>query len=284
MIERLADTDGMAAGRRYGMAYLTLAPLPAPESVRIAAEAGYDFIGLRVSPFSVRDPDLQMGPGSPLLRETARLLQGTGLTALDFEFILLTETVDRSAWLRTLEAGAFLGATIVAVAAADPELARVRDNLAMLAADAAEFGVRPALETISYEQLSDFSLAASLAEDTGAALLVDPLHLTRRGTAPAAVAEVDPALVPVLQLCDAPLAPPGDGGRNALATESRTGRLPIGSGELPLREFVRAAPPTVPISVEIPNTMMRAATTDVLWAKENLAAARRLVEEADRER
>jgi sugar phosphate isomerase/epimerase len=271
----------MSAERRYGMAYLTLAPMPAPQSVRIAAEAGYDFIGLRVSPFNVGDPDLGMGLGSPLLRETARVLRDTGLTALDFEFILLTETIDRSVWMRTLEAGAFLGASIVAVAAADPDLSRVRDNLAMLTQDAREFGVRPALETISYEQLNDFSTAATMASNTGSALLVDPLHLTRRGTTPDALADVDPDLIPVLQLCDAPMSAPGDGGRAALTAESRSGRLPVGEGELPLRAFVTAAPAGVPISVEIPNPDLRSATTDAMWAADNLAAARRLVEGID---
>lgn len=268
--------------RSIGVAYLTLAPLPAPESVSVAAEAGFDFVGLRVKPFSASDPDLGMGSGSKLLRETRMRLDDTGLSVLDIEFVLLTETIGEPDWLPVLESGAELGASLVSVAAADSNFARVSDNLTALTETAAKYGMRPALEPISYQRLHTLSEAVDIASESGAAVLLDPLHLARAGDDVSAVADVDSTLIPVVQLCDAPSVSPGT--QDALARESRFGRLPPGAGQLHLVEFLKAAPPEAPISVEVPNATLRAGMSDVDFARMNLLASRDLLERIAAER
>ncbi|APZ33904.1 hypothetical protein BOH66_06270 [Microbacterium aurum] len=265
------------SNREMGIAYLTLAPLPAPEAVTVASEAGADFLGVRVKPFNANDPSLDMEPRSRTLRETATRLGDTGLHVLDIEFVLLDETIRRDDWLPALESGAFLGASLLSVAISDSDRSRALDNLAALTADAAAHGIRPALEPISYQRLSTLSEALSAARATGSAVLVDPLHLTRAHTPFDTVADVEADLFPVLQLCDAPADAPGDGGILALSTESRSNRLPVGAGELPLAKFVRFAPPSIPVSVEVPNTALRERMSDVDFVAVNLRAARDLL-------
>lgn len=265
--------------RSVGVAYLTLAPLPAPDSVLVAAEAGFDFVGLRVRPFDDRDPDTGIAVGSPMLRETRRRLDATGLRVLDIEFILLTETIRESDWLPALEAGAELGASLVSVAVADEDSARVADNLAALVTGAAQYGIKPALEPISYQRLRSLTDAVQVAEATGATLLLDPLHLTRSGASLSAIGSIDSALIPVIQLCDAPLVGPATVA--ALAQESRFQRLPAGLGTLPLVDFLEAAPAGAPVSVEVPNTGLRSGMSDAEFAVMNLRAARAVIDAAE---
>lgn len=281
MPNRSSETASRDAHHRaVGVAYLTLAPLPAPESVMLAARAGYDFVGLRVKPFDEKDPNPGIPAGSPLLRETRRRLDDTGLAVLDIELILLTDRSTDSDWLPALEAGAELGGSLLSVAVADSDSARVADNLAALVSCAASYGIRPALEPISYQRLRSVTEAIAVAEASGAAVVLDPLHLTRAGDSLDSIRGIDPGLVAVVQLCDAPLV--GPEAVAARAEESRFARLPAGQGGLPLDEFLAAAPPSAPISVEVPSTVIRSAMPDAEFAAMNLRAARTLIDHAER--
>jgi len=266
--------------RSFGLAYLTLAPLPAPVIIAVAAEAGYDFVGLRVQPFSADAPPLHMEPGSALLAESVRRLRDTGMRVLDIEMVVLTERSHSSDWRPLLEAGAELGASLISVAIADEDPERARDHLAELTSDASPFGLRPALEPISYQRVNSLADAESLARATGAALVLDPLHLARTGTSVEAVQALPSDLVPVLQLCDAPAAAPSGGLPADLQFEARSHRLAPGAGELPLRDLVRAVAPGTPISVEVPDIALHETMSDVEFARRNLAAATALVESA----
>src|SRR5919112_3944346 len=62
-----------------GIAHLTLLRLTPPELVAVAAEAGYDFVGIRVKAVTAGERRYAMEPGSPLSRETVARLPGTGL-------------------------------------------------------------------------------------------------------------------------------------------------------------------------------------------------------------
>ena len=46
--------------------------------------------------------------------------------------------------------------------------------------------------------------------DSGGGIIIDPLHLQRGGGRPPDVGSLDPKLIAYCQLCDAPLAAPGD--------------------------------------------------------------------------
>ena len=53
-----------------GIAHLTLLALSPPELVSTAAEAGYDFVGVRVKAVTEGEHQYPMAPGSPMSRET----------------------------------------------------------------------------------------------------------------------------------------------------------------------------------------------------------------------
>ncbi|UBH04819.1 hypothetical protein K8P10_000330 [Leucobacter sp. Psy1] len=276
----------------FGLAHLSLLGLEPDELIRVAAEAGFDFVGVRVRGATPTESIADMRPSSAMSTAVRAAMADTGVAVRDIEFLSLDGATGREAWLPMLEAGAAFGATTLSLAGQDPDEHRIIDTLAELVADAASFGILPTLEPISYNAVHTISVAAQIADAAGAAVLVDPLHLRRGGDSPADVATLDPALVPVLQLCDAPLETPqefeisGPLPRGMTAdgeprkVESRAFRLPPGDGELPLLDLIRAVPSGLPISVEVPNAPLFEQLGAVGYARYLLERARSMVHAA----
>lgn len=264
-----------------GIAHLTLLDLAPPELVATAAEAGYDFVGVRVKAVTEGEHQYPMAPGSPMSRETVARLADTGLIVRDVEFLQLRPDTDRDDWMPALEAGAALGASTFSVVGVDPDRARLAATLARLAADAAPYGILPTLEPISYQPVSRVADAAAVARAAGAAVLLDALHIQRGGSTVDDVRALEPALVPCVQICDGPLATPvslelpprlplgmtADG--SVLQIEARALRQVPGEGEFPLAELLAAVPRDTPISVEVPNAVLTARLSPVEFATRN---------------
>jgi sugar phosphate isomerase/epimerase len=257
-----------------GIAHLTLLGLGPPDLVTTAAEAGYDFVGVRVRPVTPAEPRYPMEPGSPLSRATLARLADTGLEVRDVEFLPLGPDTGPADWLPALEAGGALGARTFSVTGADPDRGRLTDTLARLVADAAPYGIRPTLEPISYQPVSRVADAAAVARAAGAEVLVDALHVHRGGSDLAEVRALGP--VPLVQLCDAPLAAPTD-----LRAEAREQREVVGEGALPLADLLAALPAGTPLSVEVPHAALAARLTPGELAAHHLRAVRALLTEED---
>lgn len=269
--------------RQVGVAHLTLLSLTPPEVIEAAAAAGFDFVGLRVKAVTAAERAFPMGVGSPMLRETLARMQATGVAVRDIEFLPLTGETTRDDWLPALASGAALGASAITVTGADAERSRLLGTLALLVNDAREHGIRPLLEPISYQPVSRVADAAGVARATGAALMLDPLHIARGGSPLNDVRALEPDLVPVVQLCDAPADAP-DGGVPALQHEARVQRLLPGEGELPLAELLCAVPADTPVSVEIPHAALAATLSPTEYAVRAAQATRALVDAVDAER
>ena len=241
-----------------GIAHLTLLALSPPELVNVAAEAGYDFVGVRVKAVTAGEHQYPMAPGSPMSRETLLRLSDTGLTVRDVEFLQLRPDTGPDDWMPALDAGAALGASTFSVVGVDPDRARLTATLARLTAD-----------------------AAAIARAAGAAVLLDALHIQRGGSSIDDVRALEPSLVPCLQICDGPLATPeslelpaqlplgmtADG--SVLQVEARALREVPGEGEFPLAELLAAVPSDTPISVEVPNATLTARLSPVEFAARN---------------
>ena len=272
-----------------GIAHLTLLRLSPPELVTTAAETGYDFVGIRVKAVTEGEHQYPMEPGSPMSRETLRRLDDTGLTVRDIEFLTLRPDTGPDDWRPALEAGAVLGASTFSVVGVDDDPARLTDTLARLTADGAAYGIRPTLEPISYQPVSRVADAAAIARATGAAVLLDALHIQRGGSSLDDVRALEPELVPCIQLCDGPLAVPqtlelpaelplgmkADG--SVLQVEARVQREVVGEGGLPLAELLAAVPAATPISVEVPHARLQARLSAAEFATYNLRAVQALL-------
>src|SRR2546428_13507633 len=114
---------------------------------------------------------------------------------------------------------------------------------------------------MAYRPVRSLDLAVRIAQRSGGGgVLFDSIHCQRCGDNLNYLRSVDPALLPILQLCDAPLAQPtglprprwlprGQGTDIPDAQlESRAMRLLPGDAELPGVELLAAMPAGIPIS------------------------------------
>lgn len=274
-----------ASGRLIGLAQLSLLTATPPELVQYAAEAGFDFIGVRVRPVTDAEVPFNVQPGSRMLAETLARMADTGVAVKDIEFLLLDGTDQRDAWMAMYEAGQALGADSLTVACADTDLSRAQDTLSQMTEDGRAFGITPALEAISYQAINSLPAAGAMAAASGCDLLADTLHIGRFGGTPAEI-EAVATQVPLLQICDAPALRPAD--REGLLIESRAQRLAPGEGDFDLRGALLAlergldgtnrAGTQLPLSVEVPNDEEVARRGPQGWINHLMDTTRALLE------
>ena len=88
------------------------------------------------------------------------------------------------------------------------------------------------------------------------------------------LARIDLARIGYVQLCDVPMPAKTDD----YGAEARHNRLPVGEGDLPLREFVKALPENLQIGLELPMVAKAQAGISVRDAlAPSIAAARDLL-------
>lgn len=260
------------------LAHLTVIDTAPPEMVRMAADLGYDHVGLRLIRVTETTPGYPLMDDAAMLRDTRSALDATGITVLDIEFLRLTPEFDVRAYGAFLDAGAALGARHVICAPYDPDLSRLTDSLAALDAACAPRGLRPVLEFFPWTNVPDLATAAGVVGPVpGAGVLVDALHFDRGGSRLADIALLPPARLPFLHLCDAPVQP-------AYTTEEllhagRAERLAPGDGRIDLAAILRAMPQGIPLALEVPMTARRLARGSAAVAAHAIARTREFLRE-----
>jgi sugar phosphate isomerase/epimerase len=239
-------------GRRaLSLAHLSLIASPPEELIRIAGEAGFDLVDLRLSPATPTDRTYGDQERMALSRALLPVLRDAGLRVWDVEIIRINSQTHPEHHLPLMEAAALLGARRLKIVcdSFDPVLAA--DILARLCRLAAPFDLTLDLEYMVFSGVRSLPSALAIVEASGAPnlqVLVDALHWVRAGGT-AAELRAAPRLGYV-QLCDGPLL--GPSGHDALIQEARTERLPPGEGEFPLDDLLDAMPPDCVASLEVP--------------------------------
>ena len=244
--------------RPISLAPLTVLELDPAEMVACAAEAGFDAVGLRLIRATDEEPLRPTIGMTPLIRETRRRLDDTGLALIDIEVLRLTpQTLVRHDFAAFLETGAYLGASQVLVTGNDPDHARLADHLAELADLAADYALTPNLEPMPWTDVENLQQAAAIVARCGhpnVGLLVDALHYDRALNTPADLASLPREWIRYVQICDGMAERPTTVAE--LRYQGRNARLFPGAGNIDLVAMLRALPQDVPVSVEAP----------VLWA------------------
>jgi sugar phosphate isomerase/epimerase len=229
----------MPVRRVLSLAAGTVLDVAPDRAVAVAAEAGFDAVGLWFDPESWDDRTT---------RAVHAQLDATGLAALDVEPVILGRGADHGE--RIVDLAGELGAAHVLVASGGAPPVEVAGRLAQLASRAAP-GVALVLEFLpifTVASLPDALDVVSQVQAPNLGVLVDTLHLDRSGGRPDDLLAADRSAFPYLQLADAHAGRPST--TAALRDEALHGRLLPGRGVLPLVE-VLAAVPAVPVSVEL---------------------------------
>ncbi|MDE1179034.1 TIM barrel protein [Paraburkholderia sp.] len=236
-----------------GVAHLTALELDSVSLVKAARRAGFGAVGLRVNPVARGALAYPDRTGTHAHRELRTVLRDEGVIVRDVEFIPIVAEIDVPSYAAMFDSASELGAKSVTVSGDDPDFGRLCAHYAALCDLGAQYGLRIDIEFMRWREVGNLQQACAVvaqADRSNGAILVDALHLARSGSQPDAIAALPPHWIRAMQLCDAPaLAPVGDA---ATIAEAREGRLPPGTGSLPLRALLLHAPPECEVSVEMP--------------------------------
>jgi len=216
------------------------------ERIAVAADAGFDGLGLRV------DEHWPAATDAGRVRET---LEARGMTLLDIELVMVTADGrhDDQAQ-RSLALAQRLRPRHLVTVCFDDDRERLVAALRALVEALEDTGVRPVVEFLPFSSIRTLdearSLIADAALDGAVGVLVDVLHLVRSGGSPEDLTDVPARLLPYLQVCDAGRAPV-PASRGTLFREAVGGRLLPGAGTLPVDRTIRAFPAGAPLSVEV---------------------------------
>lgn len=229
----------MTVGPPLVLAAGSVLDLDPGEVIELAADAGFDGLGLRLS--------------APYRRDAATL-EGWSRRAVQHGMSVRDVEVHRIGTDRTQDVAQLLddvdrvGARWLLVVSDLADLDATTSAVERVVAVAGQRDVRVAIEYMAWTTPATPSGALGIAQRTGAFVVADLLHHHRVGAGVAELtALVESGLVGWVQLSDAPLAPP----EGALVDEARHRRLVPGEGGLPLIELLGVLPPTTTISVEV---------------------------------
>jgi sugar phosphate isomerase/epimerase len=244
---------GKQNSRALSLSALTVLELSPPQMVECAAEAGYDFVGLRLLPATDHEVRHEIVGDTPMRRETLARLRDTGVRVLDAEILRVKPDTDVAAYAPMLETAAELGARYVLVAGNDPDEARTAERLAQLCDLAAPLGLTPSLEPMPWTDATDITQAARIVKAAGrrnTGLIVDPIHFDRARSSTEELRALPREYFGYVQFCDAPAERPAD--LDTLLYQARCERMIPGEGGLDLGGILRALPDDLPISIEVP--------------------------------
>jgi sugar phosphate isomerase/epimerase len=265
--------------KTWSLSFLTGLGVAPEEAVRAAADAGYDYLGLRLM------PAFPGGLAYPLMDDPARvkslisLMGDSGVAVFDIEMIRISPDFDPEPLLPFLECAGQLGARAILVAGDDADEGRLTASFVKLCEAARPFGLSMDLEFMPQSELRDLSAAIrvlSAADQPNQGVIIDTLHVSRARTTIEEITGVPRKWLNYAQICDAPAKIPET--REELNYTARHARLLPGEGELDLAGMFAAMPADLPVAVEIPNDEQSAGLSAAEWAKRTLIASRRILE------
>jgi sugar phosphate isomerase/epimerase len=271
--------------RVYSLSYLSSHRCTPAEAIHIAAQTGYQFVGLRLWPNAPGAPQQHLLDQPAALRETLAAQKDTGVGVFDLEIIRINEQFDPHTWDALYDVGAQLQAKAILVAGDDPDETRLTENYARLCEVMKPYGMTADLEFMPWTEVKDAKSALRIVQNAGmpanAGILVDALHFGRSTTTLDDILAIPRQLLHYAQICDA------QAGLN-FSTEdmihtARCERLLPGDGTINIQGLFAALPADLPISIEVVNFPREAHTQPADWAAECLARSRPFFESTHQE-
>jgi sugar phosphate isomerase/epimerase len=245
-----------AESSRVGLEFITALGLNPVRFVEAAGQLGCRHIGLALEPIvtcSGIESGWSLRQNATLRRDLAAALQDHGVSISIAEgFIAMPGTGLASSTDADLALFAHLGATCANLVSVEPDEGRAFDQCARFAEMAAAHGMSATIEFLpGLPIMCDLPSAIRAIDHVGLpgfGVLIDAMHLFRSGGTVADVAQLDPATIGYVQLCDVP----SKSLFAQYADEARFERLAPGEGDLPLEALIDVLPRTLILGLEVP--------------------------------
>lgn len=236
-----------------GTDYLTLFGLHPVDYIETAAKAGAQsvaFFPASMEPLPQGHAAFSILDDAALRRDIRSALDATGLRLGMIDGLAVWPGRDVGDYEKGLAGLAEIGVTLANSVSFDT-MDRSLDQFGRLAEMAKAHGIRLILESCPVLTVRTLAEARHIAETigNGAGVLIDTLHVSRTGEA-GLVAQLDPAMIGYVQICDAPAKAPADDA--GYMDQAMYERMIPGEGGLPLAQIIDAIPDDVIISVEVP--------------------------------
>ena len=217
---------------------------PPEDVVYAAAEAGFNAVGIWC--------DLETWTNERTANVKSALTE-TGITALDLEVVWFKPGESTDTHNRFVDIAKTIGAKNILCVSSETDINRTKERFRHICQLTEGSDIRVVLEFLAITEIDTLEKALEVINDVNhpaGGVLIDALHLQRTGSCARDVADIDPNLLPYIQLCDA---------SEALADESFDGvledaiflrKLP-GQGQLPLDDLLKVVEANTPLSLEI---------------------------------
>ncbi len=241
----------------FSLAFLTTFDVGPLEAVRIAGDAGYDMVGLRLLPASPTEDNYPIMTDKALQKEVEKALTDTGVRLADIEIARLKADTVVASFEPFCALGQQLGARHILVAGDDTDRNRLIHTYGVFCELAARYGLTADIEPMPWTAVKNLADARQITDAAGlnnAGILIDALHWDRSGDTPADISAIPTSRLHYAQVCDGPK--PYDPSEADMIRIAREARLFPGDGGIDLKAMLQALPARLPISVEIPNHAM----------------------------
>ena len=247
--------------RVFSLAYLTTPGVEPVEQIKMAKEAGYDYVSLRTIPMHLPgEPEFLLHKDAALFEATKNALKEYDIPLLDIELARVRPDLDINEYDPAFEKAAELGATDVLGSVWTRDKAYYVEQVGRIAEMAKKYGLKYNVEFLPWAGVRNLQEAITLVDTVKADnlyIMVDTLHAGRAGVHAEELARTDPKYFNFIHLCDGPAGPDGDPVLDNIKDDlmlytAREGRLYPGEGAMDIVGMVKAMP-NIPLSIELPN-------------------------------
>lgn len=237
--------------RQFSLAYLTTPGVDPVEQIKIASQAGYDYVSLRTIPMGQEgEPQVHLEQDPALTERVRQTLKDCNMKLFDIELLRIREDLPAD-YRAAFEKGAELGATQVLTSVWTKDRSLAVDRYGSFCEQAAQFGLTLNLEFPIVSELRSMGEAMEIQDQVGAPnlkILMDMIYVHKTGVTPEDIKAADPNRFGVIHLCDWPA---DMAGRQEVEIV-RGGRSYCGEGVVDLKGILKALPENV-CSLELPN-------------------------------
>lgn len=271
------QSDGAMTARAFSLAHLTLLDVPPPDLIRIAAAAGYDYVGLRTIPLHLPgEPIYELHADRALFRDTKTALDATGVRLLDIELARIVDGHDPVEYVPAMEAAVALGARHVLSSIWASDRSFAVDCFGRLCDHAKPLGLTVNLEFVSSTGWSTLQGASDVIRASArdnAGLMVDTLHFHRADTPLEELDAVPPRWCNFVHVADDRREAPStlEEARRTMREE----RLYPGEGAVDIAGILRRLPGGVVCAIELPHRRRQRELGAERFARECLERTKR---------